>query len=165
MKLNFNRIFLFFLKKIFFKRFFYKIEIFCYHELKQKIIVIIYKITNFRKNEKLLECKANRSACHLALFNFRECIDDCNEVLNYIEKLPEGERETYNLMRTRLMSRKAVALSWEGSGLESAENIFQELRINPNLKEEISLQIVKAHELLQTRISSIPHKVNSNKIL
>ena len=62
-------------------------------------------------------------------------------------------------MKVRLLSRKAVALSWEGSGSDAAEKIFLELKKTSNLNEEISLQIEKAHESLQTRISSLPQKV------
>ena len=114
----------------------------------------------YRKNEKFIECIANRSACHLNLFNYRECIKDCNEILGYLEKLPETEYEGYKLMEFKLKARKAVALTWEGSSIEQPETIFKEL-IDNSINEDLHNQINKAHETFKTRVESITFKVLS----
>ncbi len=108
----------------------------------------------------MIECIANRSACHLSLFNYRECICDCNEILSYIEKLPENERETYQNLQIKLKARKAITLTWEGSSFDLAEGLFHELLQNPEkLKPELQEQIAKAYETFKARTNSIYLKV------
>lgn len=117
----------------------------------------------FRKNEKLIECIANRAACHLALFNFRECINDCNEVLEYLSKMSSQKEENENLMKLekRLKARKAVALSWEGSdeSFLKAQEIFDDLLKSTNETDPIFNQIKTNYQFFQNRISSIESKV------
>lgn len=118
----------------------------------------------FRKNNKLIECIANRSACHLALFNFRECISDCNEIIEYLEKTETQNNENNDIskLKIKLKARKAIALSWEGSdqSFEKSRELFEELLKEPIEKEPFYEQIKKNYEIFQNRQFSKETKVN-----
>ena len=96
----------------------------------------------------------------MALFNYRECISDCNEVLNFVENLPENEKDNFQKTQIRAKSRKAIALSWEGSSFELADQIFVDiLEKSKSLGEDIHREVEGAYKRFQTRYQAISLKV------
>ena len=107
-----------------------------------------------------MQCIANRSACQLSLFNYRECISDCNEILNQIAVLPENEREPLEKLKIRIKSRKAVCLSFEGINLFLAEENFKEaLDESKKVNEDLEKEINAAYERFKKRKESLNIKV------
>lgn len=43
----------------------------------------------YKRNQELIQCIANRSACYLHLYNYKECIDDCNMLADWHSNLKE----------------------------------------------------------------------------
>lgn len=98
------------------------------------------------------------------MFNFRECISDCNEILEYLEKSETQNLENTDIikLKVKLKARKAIALSWEGSdsSFEKSKEIFEELLKEPIEKEPFYEQIKKNYEIFQNRHFSKETKVN-----
>lgn len=114
----------------------------------------------FRKNPKFIQCIANRSACQLSLFNYRECISDCNEILNQIASLPENESDPLEKLKIRMKSRKAVCLSFEGINFDLAERTFKEaLEEAKKVNEDLEKEINAAFERFKKRKDSLNIKV------
>ncbi len=80
-----------------------------------------------RLDPNLVQCLANRSAVHLCLYNFEECIHDAQSVLDWIEKqkkdaaaaTADGAQATavgekYASLAIKMRLRKAIGMSWRG---------------------------------------------------
>lgn len=59
---------------------------------------------------------ANRSACQVKLFNFLECIDDCEAVMDFMHNLKVKQKyDIKNMsMYTKARIREAIAQAWQG---------------------------------------------------
>lgn len=82
-----------------------------------------------RIDEDMLRAKANRSACYVKLFNFFECIDDCESILHFIGKKDEFEKykiENIN-MYIKSRQREAICQAWQGE-LDLAHERFLTLK-------------------------------------
>ncbi|CAD8091287.1 unnamed protein product [Paramecium sonneborni] len=87
----------------------------------------------FKYDNQMFTCIANRAACYLALFNFQECIDDCQTIINLDKK---------DQLYDKCLNRLKVCQAWKGD-LDEA--------LNGNIPEQ-------AKVIIQKRIDSNKYK-------
>ncbi|CAD8163326.1 unnamed protein product [Paramecium pentaurelia] len=87
----------------------------------------------FKYDNQMFACISNRAACYLALFNFQECIDDCQTIIKM-----EKKDQLYD----KCLKRLKICQAWKGD-LDEA--------LNGDLPEE-------AKQIIQNRIESNKYK-------
>lgn len=71
----------------------------------------------FKYDNQMYACIANRAACHMALFNFQECIDDCQIIIRLNKQ---------DHLHDKCLKRMKVCLAWKGDLQESLEGLSNE---------------------------------------
>jgi dyslexia susceptibility 1 candidate gene 1 protein len=107
----------------------------------------------YGKNPDLIEAVANRCLCFLQVFNYDDCIDDCNVLFQKIDSKPEW-KEKYVKLVAKLKIRKGVAQAWKGN-LDDATILFDDVLNNSAdlLSQDDKRAITLGKETVQKRQS------------
>lgn len=84
---------------------------------------------SLKLDDKQLPALLNRSYCHLKMFNFNECIEDCERALSLLKNAIGGVDDTQHSQKTiaKINLRKAMCRTWKGD-LDTAKTEFIETK-------------------------------------
>lgn len=70
----------------------------------------------------MLSAWANRSLCHMKIFNFNAVISDCEQCLSIMQGKIGGSQEDNNnaiQLMVKVKTRKAIAKAWRGELIDA----------------------------------------------
>lgn len=116
-------------------------------------------------DDKFMPAYLNRSYCHLKLFNFNECISDCESVIKIMQGMIGGTEtaEKSSRMLAKVGLRKAVCMAWRGEIDEAKAHIRQTLEsFREVLEDKDVLQIEEAIKAMERREESNEKKCQAD---